>query len=317
MQEAFAEEHSRLFIGRTRQTEQLRQDVLSSDRRPVVITGESSCGKSAFLANWYRQYSVAHPEDFVLAYFIGASPNSTNHLRLLRNMCGEVKRAFTLKDEIPQDDADLSASLGLLLGAAEKKSRIVIVVDALDHLMPLEGAHGLFWLLNRLPEKTRLVVSSLEGDCLEVLRRRGAEEINVPPLASTEQRQIVQTTLGEWRRKLDDQQMEALLAHPGVDNPLYLRTVLEELRLFGSFEHLTERIETMPSDLHGLFEQVLARLEDDHGSELVANAFALLHCSRYGLSEVELLELLRRQGELQFPGAVWAHLVRSARAYLV
>jgi len=192
-----------------------------------------------------------------------------------------------------------------------------MVLDALDQLLPLEAAHGLGWLLDYIPEKVRLVVSSLEGDCLDVLRRRQAEEIALPPLTENEQRQIVQTLLGEWRRKLDERQMAALLAHPGVKNPLYLRIALEELRLFGRFEQLTPRIEALAEDIPGMFDQVLERLEEDHGRELVAEVFALLGCSRHGLSEAELLDLLSREGEEQFPRALWARLARSAKAYLV
>ncbi len=318
MHEAFAEERSRLHVGRVKQAERLTEYVQGIDRQPAVITGESGCGKSAFLANWYRRYESEHPDDFVLAYFIGASPDSTNHFRLLRNMCRELKRRFALKEEIPEDDNKLSETLAVLLASASRhKERIVMVLDALDQLLPLEAAHGLGWLLDYIPDKVMLVVSSLEGDCLEVLRRRQAEEIALPPLTENEQRQIVQTLLGEWRRKLDERQMAILLSHPGVKNPLYLRVALEELRLFGKFEELPTRIKTLADDIPGLFEQLLERLEEDHGSALVTEAFSLVGCSRYGLSETELLELLRREEEEQFPRALWARLARSARAYLV
>ena len=318
MHEAFAEERSRLNVGRVKQVERLTEYVQGRDRRPAVITGESGCGKSAFLANWYRRYAAEHPDDFVLAYFIGASPDSTNHFRLLRNMCQELKRQFGLKEEIPEDDKKLSETLAVMLASASRhKERIVIVLDALDQLLPLEAAHGLGWLLDYMPEKVRLVVSSLEGDCLEVLRRRQAEEIPLPPLTVAEQRQIVQTLLGEWRRKLDERQMAALLAHPGVKNPLYLRVALEELKLFGIFEQLTERIKALAEDIPGMFDQVLERLEEDHGKELVSEAFSLLGCSRYGLGETELLQLLRREGKEQFPRAFWARLACIAKMYLV
>ena len=318
MHEVFAEERSRLHVGRAEQAAQLTNYVQGEERQPVVITGESGCGKSAFLASWYRRYTAEHPDDFVLAYFIGASPDSTNHLRLLRNMCQELKRKFALRKEIPEDDKKLPEMLAMLLVAASRgKSRIVIMLDALDQLSVQEGAHGLGWLLDYMPEKVRLVVSTLEGDCLDVLRQCEAEEITLSPLTTDEQRQIVQALLSEWRRKLDDRQMALLLAHPGVKNPLYLRVALEELRLFGRFEQLTARINSLAEDIPSLFDQVLARLEEDHGRELATEAFALVGCSRYGLSEAELLELLPREGEEQFPRALWARLSRSARAYLV
>ena len=318
MHEAFAEERSSLHVGRTEEAGRLTEYVQGADRRPIVITGGSGCGKSAFLANWYRRYAAEHPDDFVLAYFVGASPDSTNHLRLLRNMCQELRREFALAEELPEDDKKLSETLAALLAAASRgKSRVVVLVDALDQLLPLEAAHGLGWLLDYIPEKARLVMSSLEVDCLDVLRRREVEEITLPSLSIDERRQIVRTLLGEWRRKLDERQMAALLAHRGVENPLYLRVAMEELRLFGRFEELSARIKALAEDIPGLFEQVLARLEEDHGHHLVAEAFALLGCSRYGLSEVELMDLLPGEGQERLPRALWARLARGAGAYLV
>lgn len=318
MHEAFAEERSRLHVGREGQARRLSEYVQGKDRCPAVISGESGCGKSAFLANWYRKYANHYPDDFVLAYFIGASPDSTNHFRLLRNMCLELKRKFALKQEIPEEDRKLPDTLAVLLVAASRKKRhIVVLIDGLDQLLPLEAVHGLGWLLDYMPEKARVVVSTLEGDCLDDLRRREAEEITLPPLTESEQQQIVHVVLSEWRRKLDEWQMSALFAHPGVKNPLYLRVVLEELRLFGKFEELPTRFKTLADDILGMFDQVLARLEEDHGQELVSEAFSLLGCSRYGLSESELLELLRKEGDEQFPRALWARLARSARMYLV
>jgi nephrocystin-3 len=318
LHEAFAEERSHLHVGRERQTQQLNDYILGYERRPVVITGEPGCGKSAFLASWYRKFKADHPDKFVLTYFISASPDSTNYFRLLRNMCIELKRQFGLSEEVPEDSKKLSEALALLISSASKvKEGIIIVVDALDQLLPLEAAHSLGWLLDYVPEKFRLIMSSVEGDCLEILRRRRVEEIFLPPLTEKEQREVVNRLLGEWRRKLDERQMAALLVHRSVKNPLYLRVALEELRLFGKFEQLTENIKGLAEDIPGLFNQVLARLEVDHGRELVSKAFSLIGCSRYGLTEVELLKLLRREGEDQFPRIMWSRLHRNSKMYLV
>jgi Tfp pilus assembly protein PilF len=316
--EAFAEERSRLHVGRENEAKQLSEYVEGSDRRPALITGESGCGKSAFLASWSHHYASEHPDDLVLPYFVGASPSSTGYRRLLRTICGELTRELALEEEVPEADEKLPDTLAIFLQAASRKrGRVVLVIDALDQLSPIEGAHGLGWLLDYIPEQTRLVVSTLEGDCLDALHRRRAEEIALPPLGAKEQRQIVETVLGEWRRKLDTPQLAALLDHPGVSSPLYLRVALEELRLFGRFEQLLPQIDGLAADVAGLFDQALERLEQDHGRELVTEAFSLLGSSRYGLSEAELLDLLRREGEEQLPRALWARLARGAKAYLV
>ncbi len=52
---------------------------------------------------------------------------------------------------------------------------------------------------------------------------------------------------------------------------------------------------------------VLCRLRD---------ALTLLVCSRHGLRETELLELMAPPGKSQLPGAVWTRLYRSLELYL-
>jgi tetratricopeptide (TPR) repeat protein len=320
MHENFAEERSYLHVGRLKELVELTQYVQGADSRPVVITGKSGSGKSAFLANWYRQYATQHPDDFVLAYFIGASPDSTNHHFLLRNMCNELKRIFMLEVQLPAEDDKLSEMLAVMLARIaeqQKVKRTIILIDALDQLLPLESAHALGWLVDYIPRNVRLVISSLKGECLDVLRRRDFEERALPPLSVNEQREIVRTVLGMWGRKLDGKQTAALLRHPEARNPLYLRVALEELRLFGSFGELTSRIDDMPSNMTELFGQVLARLEKDYGSEFVCKILTFVGCSRYGLSEFELLDLLSDNGAKPAPRIMLTRLELGAKMYLV
>jgi nephrocystin-3 len=332
MHEAFVEERSFLHVGRIDQARLLTHYVQGNDPRPIVITGESGCGKSAFLANWYRQYTAEHPDDFVLAYFLGASPDSTNHFRLLLNMCQELKRNFSITEEINEDNEKISQTLSSLLSHVsnlpsrfnqiensqknEKSFKLIVLLDGLDQLQPLKATFGLGWILDFVPIAVHLVLSSAEGEYLDVLRRRGVEEIKLPRLNKDEQLQIIHNMLEEWGRKLDEKQSEALFAIDELKNPLYLRVALEELRLFGSFQHLTLKITKLEPTIPGLFKQVLERLEEDNGSHLVSELFMFLGCSRYGLSEAELLDLMCRKIGKPLPRALWARLIRSAKMYL-
>jgi WD40 repeat protein len=59
-------------------------------------------------------------------------------------------------------------------------------------------------------------------------------------------------------------------------------------------------------------EEELTRL----GRQLVRDALTLLHCSRHGLTEAELLELLAPPGRDRLPPAAWARLYRTLEIYL-
>ena len=60
---------------------------------------------------------------------------------------------------------------------------------------------------------------------------------------------IVKTILSQYNKRLDDQQMAALLSKQGSSNPLWLTLSCEELRVFGKFEMLLEKINSLSDDL--------------------------------------------------------------------
>jgi hypothetical protein len=89
------------------------------------------------------------------------------------------------------------------------------------------------------------------------------------PLAEKDRRELVRQTLWEYRKKLEEtptnNQMRALLRKSDGSKPLYLVLACEELRVFGVFERVTEKIKTMSPTIPKLLDEILARLEAEHG----------------------------------------------------
>jgi len=52
-----------------------------------------------------------------------------------------------------------------------------------------------------------------------------------------------------YNKRLDDQQLQRLIEKTGSCNPLWLTLACEELRVFGSFENLLDKITGLPDDL--------------------------------------------------------------------
>jgi telomerase protein component 1 len=83
----------------------------------------------------------------------------------------------------------------------------------------------------------------------------------VGPLDLDERKEIVRKTLWEYRKKLDDRQMKRLLSKKDAYKPLYLIVACEELRVFGVYELVSERIASMAETVPALFEEVRAVFE--------------------------------------------------------
>jgi len=98
--------------------------------------------------------------------------------------------------------------------------------------------------------------------------------------------------------------MKTLQSHPLSSNPLFLLTVLEELRVFGVHEELEQRMITLLSPppskgqsevptVDDVFEHVLARVAEDLGKKAVQQAMEAIWASRAGLYQDELLAIAK------------------------
>lgn len=60
---------------------------------------------------------------------------------------------------------------------------------------------------------------------------------------------IVKETLGKYNKRLDKEQMASLLGKDSSQNPLWLSIACEELRVYGLFEKLHDKINSLADGL--------------------------------------------------------------------
>jgi tetratricopeptide (TPR) repeat protein len=240
---------------------------------------------------------------------------------MLRRIMGEFKRRLGIPQEIPNRPDALRTAFGLWLRLAAARARVVLILDALDRLEDRDGAPDLVWLPSEIPATVRLLVSTLPGRALDALAKRGWSELRVEPLSSDERRSMMTQYLGQYGKTLNPARTEAIVTSARTANPLFLRTLTDELRLFGIPERLDERIRgyLAATSVSALQEKVLQRYEEDYECDrprLVGEAMSLIWASRRGLSEAELLELLGTDG-MPLPSAHWSPLYLAAESSLV
>ena len=315
---AYARSRERVYIRRPEYMARLDAHASGGDDKPLVVIGESGSGKSALLANWASGYRRANPDAFVLEHYIGATPGSSDWAAMLRRIMGEFNRKLGLLQDIPDKPDALRSAFPNWLHMAAAKGRVVLVLDALNQLEDREGARELLWLPPVMPGNVRLIVSTLPGQPLDEVRKRGWPELKVEPLSPEERLELVRQFLGQYGRRLSDARIDRIASAPQSANPLYLRVLLDELRLFGIYERLDERIghylqAASPNELYG---KVIARWEADYGRDVTCDSLSLLWAARHGLSESELLEALGQDGR-PLPRAVWSPLFLAMSDALV
>lgn len=307
---------------------ELDQYLASGSRQTFVLTAPGGMGKSTLLANWVARQKEQLNDDSTLHYrFIGQSDQSGTVTGLLRYLLLELQQvagkiplvtAETAADaagnertrEIPFDIPQVTSRVQEIwreqLERIGSKGKTIFVIDALNELD--SGLKDVAWLpVHGLPEGIQLIVS-LRDDAAGAasLQKKLAARTEHVRLAQVkpfgdlkDRRQLVNAYLAHFLKELESRHLEEIVALRGASNPLFLKVVLSELRVFGSFGSLAEKIHDDFGDTPATaFAGMLRRLENDPAysaiapQECVPLLFGLLAHARQGLSAGELAALL-------------------------
>ncbi|NOZ19837.1 MAG: DUF4062 domain-containing protein [Planctomycetes bacterium] len=332
--EQFMESRLRVYVGREVVQQELTDFADGDETVPCLVTGPSGSGKSAALARFATAYADEHEDVLVIPHFIGASPASTNLRQMLRRFCLSLQREFeftetreqegqepeTVPAEVKQAVNELIPQFRDFCEQVPEDRRVLLVIDALNQLDEGDNAHALYWLPQEWQPHVKVIVSCVADPdrpekVLEAFEHRPHHLVQIAGLTGNERLEIVSEVPSLSAKTLDPHQVGLLLDNPATENPLFLLVALEELRGFGSFEHLNSRIQALPREgdvTTAIFIQVIERLEDEFGKEMTREILTLLASARRGLSERELSELVEsvdQAGNL-FP------ILRQLRPYL-
>jgi hypothetical protein len=211
----------------------------------------------------------------------------------MRRVAEEIKRLTDTTTDIETDEEKLVEQFATWIADASSWAkrqgvRFVLVLDALDKL---ESRANLRWIPRNVLPHVRIVASSLHGEARDALANRGVFGLEAARFSADIARRYVTETLAHRGRKLPAHELDRIIAHPKSTLPLFLKTLVEELSVFGSYEGLPTRISEClaaqePDDL---FEIIFARLEDEFGQDAVKKPLEAIAASSDGMSDDELM----------------------------
>ncbi|MGE3802379.1 MAG: tetratricopeptide repeat protein [Candidatus Kapaibacterium sp.] len=293
---AFAASRTRAYIPNPTYLQAFNRWIAEGET-PLVVRGESGLGKSSlvsFLTDYYRR---KNPESLVIEHYVGSSEQGGTPRAVMRHLIAGIQKQFGIAEEIPSGGPALERSFsGWLLRAEhlaeEARTPILLVVDALNQLHGTGSNLG--WLPRQIPRGIKLLLSTTPSEIGDLLSERDWQELMVSPVEDVRVRQsIVVRYLSEFHKGIAPDNLRQITDDPLASWPLFLRVVAEELRLHGDHDTLANEIGRylgLPT-LHDLFEQVLIRMEEDFGSEVMRQFFSTLALSRFGLKEEDILNL--------------------------
>lgn len=266
-----------------------------SNEQHLVITGESGMGKSALLANWVKENE--YNDDFnLVCHFVGNSFSDNNYENVLRHLCDEIYDLYSIDRKPTCDESIEDEAQNLINKLAVQNKQLVIVIDGINQIAAKSNEKLLLWLPDA-NGNVKYIFSSLYGDeTMCVFEQRCYQIESITPLSSMERERFVVDYLGCVGKHLNENQLRLIVNDPENRNTLVLKSLLDELICFGSYERLDSRIDyyLSASSTSVFFDRVIMRMEDDYSAnlDLVKHALTLIAVSERGLSEDELVAIL-------------------------
>ncbi|KAF8790953.1 Telomerase protein component 1 like protein [Argiope bruennichi] len=263
-----------------------------------LITGSPGSGKTTFVVDLLRRLKNFS----VIKFFVGLSPRSTELSYMLQYISNSIARTFPVSSIFPKLTSDVRNHFPDILQEAVNStgnSDFVLVIDGLDHLSADDQL--LDWLPINLPQGLRLICSASDTSyAFKVLNERCMHEdimhVNLTAINQVDRENVIRRYLQLYGKSLDESsfnnQMLLLVTKKDSGTPLYLRIACDYLRSYASFDNFMSTLQSLPSSMPLLFQEIILQMENEYGSVLVQTMLTLLSITKEGLDDADLHTLL-------------------------
>ncbi len=234
------------YIERSIEEKLLEEYVNSTDTTlqiPLVISAEAGAGKTSLLAHFIQKNEF---QGTVLYRLIGSTVASSTMRGLAASLVGQMASLRLIDEKKVRTEDEMLLLFSEFLESGGKKKPILLILDGVDQFN--EEKWNLNWIPSPLPANVKVIVTMKEEGNQKLLadvKERGMYCCSMGMLEEDEQkRQLIRGYLNQFLKDIDDNQIEKILKMPGSRNLLYLKIVLNELRVFGSFDSLMEKLNT-------------------------------------------------------------------------
>ncbi|MCS7214939.1 MAG: AAA family ATPase [Thermodesulfovibrio sp.] len=300
----------------------------------LLIHGESGIGKSSLIAYYSDLLRKKDKESLIIEHYTASGSDSPNYINIMHRLIGELEnylgeyksedKGVEIKESFDkQRTIELKLRdrlIELFEKASLRDSMVYIFLDGLNLLYP-EKAKQLYWLPAKLPKGVYLIMSTISEDkeTMESVKYwLKPDVITLKGLDKDRKAKIIKNYLSLHGKKLEREYEEIIIQAKNTDNPLFLKALLDELRVFGEFERLGNKLrELIKSEtVEELFEKIFSRCKKDYG-EYVIDILILLNISRDGINESELLDILPKITNREITRLELSTFILATDSYLV
>lgn len=296
MQESVLTDLSRFYVPVIEQINAINSFVDDPYKRLMLINGESGCGKSSLLAYWIATQSPEYSKKGVdcIYHFVGAGGTENDYKVIEKRLLHELITGLEIE---PRKDEEKNSINSLFCRPNLREDRkILLIIDAANQL---ETGLDLSWLrLSSLPQDVKLIISTLSSDRTELAIRKfnPAKILTVDGLSNmSDRKRAIELYIRDFHgRNLGNDNLKRIVMWPLSQNPLALKTLLNELIVAGKYDKMDSLVTSYVtcSSIDSLFDLILVRMNANPHYSWVSNALGAIALSRYGLSEDEILRII-------------------------
>ena len=293
---AMALEKCSLFVGREDLLQAVSSYVSESHGSILAIYGSSGCGKTALMAKCAQRLHEMYPRAALIVRFLGTSSRSGSARAVLQSVCHQLSAVCKEPaDQIPTSYKELIGHLKTYFTLATADAPLIIFLDSLDQLSNEDFGKNLKWLSlkDELPAHVHIIVSTLPGQCLDVLQSFLPREniLEVTPMRKSDGGSILDKMVAVQGRTLNgEQRLLVLNAFEKCPLPLYMRLAVDIALRWHSYDHISP--DELADDMPGLITILFERLESKYGEQFVRHALGYITAAKSGLSVAELEDIL-------------------------
>ncbi len=254
-----AEEARRGTMDRKEITRILSEYCENPEQRILYLHGRAGSGKTTLLSRFAEEQKGSYRTAGM--YFCGISPSSMRWEQIWQEIETASGLTENRRETMPERISDI-------LQRIHEMGSALIVIDGVDELN--EGLSCLSSLPQVLLEGIRLIVSfrSDSKDAESLISHLSTSEYasvqEVRPLSGEgEITALIHTYLSQYLKALDDDQIRVICENHASENPLFLKILLRELRVFGSFDQLGDEIRAFGETPNSAFARMLENLEQE------------------------------------------------------
>jgi len=322
-QEALCSQKASAFVGRQRHLDNLLKLIHGCDGGVVHVSGPPGSGLTSLLCKTYK--TISHHQKvhnksstILIPCFVDAlsgSEESNDVTSMIIYIFQQLMRSMGLAGTTSDTETlaikstrSLNTNIANLIQSSKAimtnpNAKVILFVDGLENLKMDQDltaknyVASLDWLPQAVPAGVVIVVSTHQGNKWErffMARQDAKNRLKLVQLDVAERKEILRDFLSERGKALDERafsnDLSQLASKREAGNVKYLKLLADEMSMFGFYDELGLQLARVGETSDKILQQVLARLEDDFGPELVSDTLALLFISRHhgGLSEQHL-----------------------------